>query len=461
MATRSHGLRRELTLRDLVMMQVVLIVGFHWTGFAAKQGSSQVLVWLLAIVCFYLPLAGVVMKLSRAMPVEGGIYQWVKAGISPFAGFMAAWGITTYVIVNSGSIGSQLASGFAWAAGPSGAWMGTSKWFSLLMTALFCVFSWFVNVRGLRFTKWLTESCGYMWGVIVALLAYLLVAALLHGGFATPHAVSLTLPGFSLLTVGVLAKMSIGALSGFDSSAVFAEECRKPENDVARSVFIAAPAIALMYMLSTASLLAYTVPANIDLAAPIQQAIRAGFGSGALADTMILILVAIYSYALIVSFAILIGMVGRLPMVAGWDGLLPAWWSELHPKWRTPSRAIAAVCALIMLMAVIAVWGAENQEAFEALNASATASLCAMYALLFATILFGFRDAPERPGLVIKLGAALAFSVALVSFVLQIVPLGEVRDAKVFAVKVIGVVVLTIGIGAGLYWRGASRSKHL
>jgi amino acid transporter len=89
METTKHGFRRELKLRDLVLMQVILIVALQWTGFAAKQGSTQIVLWLLAIVTFYLPLAAVVIKLSRAMPAEGGVYQWVKEGLSPFGGYMA------------------------------------------------------------------------------------------------------------------------------------------------------------------------------------------------------------------------------------------------------------------------------------------------------------------------------------------------------------------------------------
>src|SRR6266853_3298394 len=114
----KHGLRRELKLRDLVLMQLILIVSLTWTGFAAKQGSTQIVLWLMAIVFFYLPLAAVVMKLSRAMPVEGGVYQWVKEGLSPFAGYMAGWALTVTSICFFSSIGSQLANGFAYAGGP-------------------------------------------------------------------------------------------------------------------------------------------------------------------------------------------------------------------------------------------------------------------------------------------------------------------------------------------------------
>ncbi len=98
MQAKNHGLRRELKLRDLVPMQIVLIFSLIWSGFAAKQGSSQIALWFIAIVLFYLPLAAVVMKLNRAVPEEGGVYQWVKAGLSPFAGYMAAWNITLYAV---------------------------------------------------------------------------------------------------------------------------------------------------------------------------------------------------------------------------------------------------------------------------------------------------------------------------------------------------------------------------
>jgi amino acid transporter len=214
-----------------------------------------------------------------------------------------------------------------------------------------------------------------------------------------------------------------------------------------------------MYVLTTASLLAYTSPANIDLAAPVQQAMNAGLGKGTFGSLLTSLSVALFSYAATASEVIFVGMVSRLPMVAGWDGLLPKWWSELHPRFRTPSKAIGAICVSMILMAVFSLWGAGNQEAVQALTGAATAGLCVMYALLFATVLFGFRRAPEPPGLTIRLGALAALLVALVSFVLQIVPLGEVPRPAVFAVKVGALIVLTNGLGAYLYWNGAKKLR--
>ncbi|PYS43707.1 MAG: hypothetical protein DMF71_06505 [Acidobacteria bacterium] len=48
---RSTALKKELGLRDLVLIQVVFVVGTVWVGFAAKLGSSQMAFWLIAIAC--------------------------------------------------------------------------------------------------------------------------------------------------------------------------------------------------------------------------------------------------------------------------------------------------------------------------------------------------------------------------------------------------------------------------
>jgi hypothetical protein len=56
---RSAVFKKELGLFDLVLTQVVFVVGTIWVGHAAKLGSQQNVFWILAIVTFYLPLAAV------------------------------------------------------------------------------------------------------------------------------------------------------------------------------------------------------------------------------------------------------------------------------------------------------------------------------------------------------------------------------------------------------------------
>src|SRR6476661_5351322 len=67
---RSAHLPKDLGLVDLTLTQVLFIVGLPWVGVAAKQGPAHVVLWLAAIVFFYLPSAAVVIHLNRAMPLE-------------------------------------------------------------------------------------------------------------------------------------------------------------------------------------------------------------------------------------------------------------------------------------------------------------------------------------------------------------------------------------------------------
>ncbi|MGB6431337.1 MAG: APC family permease [Candidatus Acidiferrales bacterium] len=454
METTNHGLRRELRLRDLVPMQVALIVWLGWAGFAAKQGSSEIALWLLAIFLFYLPLAAIVMKLSRAMPVEGGAYQWIKEGLSPFAGYMAAWNLTIYVIAAFATIGSFLANGFFYAAGPNDSWMLTSTLFALTLTAIACVIAYVFNVRGLRLAKWWSNA-----GALLTFATFLALLCVLIKAWATaaPSArssFSIAWPAFSVLTLAVFAKMAVGALSGFDSSAVFSEECRKPENDVARSVLIAAPLIALMYILGTSAVLSYIAPAKVDVSAALPQVMQAGFGVTGFGRALTVLVAGAFDISFLASMVICVGMVARLPMVAGWDGLLPRWWSTLHPKFRTPSRAIGAVTITLMFLGLLSLLGAGNQEAVQVGASVDVGSLCITYLLLFGVVLFGFRSRGWHPGQGVRLGALSGFAVALISLIFNIVPVGDVASRALFAIKVIASICATNAVGAYLYWRG-------
>src|SRR3954470_6393041 len=104
-AASSHSLRRELGLTDVVLTQIVYVVGITWVGTAAKLGHSQVVFWLAAMLLFYLPQAAVVVHLSRRFPLEGGLYQWAKLGLSGGVAFLVAWNLWLYAIVLLGAFG--------------------------------------------------------------------------------------------------------------------------------------------------------------------------------------------------------------------------------------------------------------------------------------------------------------------------------------------------------------------
>ena len=51
----------------------------------------MLVVWISALVGFFIPLAASVMELSSRYPQEGGMYIWTREAFGDFAGFLSAW----------------------------------------------------------------------------------------------------------------------------------------------------------------------------------------------------------------------------------------------------------------------------------------------------------------------------------------------------------------------------------
>src|ERR1022692_3771959 len=196
---RSASLTRELRLTDLVFLQILLIVGLPWIGYAARLGGAHFALWLpwigyaarlggahfalwlLAILLFYFPLAATVTFLSRRLPLEGGIYQWVKLGISPFAGFQAAWNYSFFLILIYAASGSVVANSLSYVAGPRAAWMSSSKPVILACSLVFFALVYLVNYRGLHLARWVTSAGGALVVGLYLLIIGLLVLRLARG----------------------------------------------------------------------------------------------------------------------------------------------------------------------------------------------------------------------------------------------------------------------------------------
>src|SRR5207247_4574480 len=97
------------------------------------------------------------------------------------------------------------------------------------------------------------------------------------------------------------------------------------------SVLVAASFIVLMFILGTDSVIALVPRDRIDLVSPIPQALSLGFeGSGVLR----LIVPALILLLLLRQLGVVTMVFNgnkRLPLVAGWDNLLPGRFARLHP----------------------------------------------------------------------------------------------------------------------------------
>ncbi|MDR3736379.1 MAG: APC family permease [Acidobacteriaceae bacterium] len=471
-AAESHVLKKELRLRDLVLMQVVLVVGITWSGIAARQGPNHVWFWILGIVAIFIPQAMVVQYAAQIWPLEGGVYQWTKYALGPFAGFMAAWNFALWALFAVSNLSILFSSSVAFALGSRWAWIADDKH---LITGLnFLLFGVIlaVTIPGFRIGKWANHFAAAVTLFLGASLAVLIVyhpgASRAHPHVSPQLPISFAFPAITLMSINLFSKMCNSALTGLEQLAVFAGETRDPGRSIMRSAWIGAPLTALIYILMTVSMLTYTPASQIDLAAPVPQVLAAAFGgSGGGAPVWIVLLgrCAIFALALsvVAQYSVIIAATSRLPLVAGWDHLVPQWFTRLHPRYRTPTRSIYFITLCALALGLGSLYGAGHEEAFQLINGGSVASYGIYYVLFFAVpiaVLFSkkLRGLP-RPGFWLVLSALSGIFITLLGVVFALKPIIYVSNQFIFGLKV-GVVTLAVNVaGALLYLRGVRRKK--
>ena len=448
---RSSGFKKELGLTDLVLTQILFIVGLPWVGVAAKQGPSHIVLWLAAILLFYIPSAVVVIYLNRAMPLEGGLYQWAKLGFNDLLGFMVAWNLWLFAILNTSEVGLQVTQYLAYIMGPGSEWLTANVWFiGIVNTAIISALI-IITVVGLGVGKWVHKAGGVLMILIFAAILVLPLLNLATGSIAEYHPFRTEMPVLSLMTLNLLGKMGFGALGGFEYVAIHAGEARDPVRTIGRSVILAAPIIAAMFILGTGSVLSLIPQDQIDLIAPIPQVLSVGFGPlGFIAGIASLTIVAMLSIRLAQSSVMFAGNT-RLPMVAGWDSLLPVWFTKIHAKYKTPVNSILFVGAATLVMGIVGLIGVGKQEAFQLLWNASGVFYALTYLVMFAIPLIGLRSSGQKVPIWLKLAAFCGFAMTLLYVALSVVPIVQVQSRVMFAVKIGGLIAVANLIGLAAY----------
>src|SRR5215471_15333656 len=449
---RSVALKKPLALRDLVLTQILFVVGSSWVGTAAKLGQAHLFFWLLAILLFYIPQAVVVMYLSNRIPLEGGIYQWAKLGFNEFAGFIVAWNLWLLSITVIALGGMFVTTNISYAIGRGAAWMPDSKWcVSLISAALVIGLGW-TCVRGLSLGKWVHNVGAFAMLAVYTTLVLLPLLAFARGELKSYQPLQLALPTMSIFyCFNIFTKLAVGALSVFEYVAILAGETRSPARDIGRSVLIASPIIALMFIFGTSSVLAFIGNNPIDLIGPVPQTLRLGLRSFPIAGAIASIGILLMTARSISSTSVHVTGSSRLPMVAGWDQLLPAWFSRLHPRYKTPINSIIFVGAVTLVIAISSQIGAGLQEAFQLVDNAANVFYGIVYAVMFAIPIAGATAVRAGARAWLRLAAGCGLIVCLLAIFFTIYPIIDVPNRLVFATKIIAVTLAANLIGITIF----------
>jgi amino acid transporter len=185
-----------------------------------------------------------------------------------------------------------------------------------------------------------------------------------------------------------------------------------------------------------------------------------GFGPlGGAAAIGTLTILALLSIRLAQS-SVMFGGNTRLPMVAGWDNLLPDWFTRLHARYRTPVNSILFVGAATFFMSVVGLIGVGKQEAFQILWNASGLFYALTYVVMFTIPIFGLRSAALKTPFWLKLASGFGLLMTLLYVALSVVPIINVEDRLSFAIKIGGLIVIMNAIGTLIFLAAKRKSPR-
>jgi glutamate:GABA antiporter len=454
-------LPRVLTLRDVVLFNIVAVLSLRWTATAAAAGPSSLTLWVLAGLLFFIPQGLAVSYLGTRFPREGGIYVWTKQAFGEGHGFLCGWcywinNILYYpnLLMSTAVIGTYMIG--------RGDTSLMENWTYILLTTLAALWlAVWLNVVGLKTGRWL-QNVGAVGTYIpgAALIGFGL-HALLTRGPATRISLETLTPNLKDMSALNLWASIAFAYAGLELCSVMGDEVKDPRRTLSRSIYIAAPFIAFLYIAGTASVLWLVPRTEVHVVSGFFQAMAAGARDLGGLGWIIPVAAAFYVLGNVGGIGAWLTGPARVAFVIGLDRYFPPAFGRVHPRWKTPYVAILtqAVLATIFLLLSVLGKGTTVEKAYLIVLDTMLLIYFIPYIYLFICYLVVRLKEPELPawrgeragawlvglsGLLLTLGAMLVASI----------PPSDTADPWLFRLKVIGGAGLFVLLGGVIYWRG-------
>lgn len=215
----------------------------------------------------------------------------------------------------------------------------------------------------------------------------------------------------------------------------------------------------MVYTLATSSILAFVSPETVDVVAPIPQALNLGSRSFGLFKVVVPLAILSLFVNYPTTFTTYFSGSVRLPMTAGWDHLLPEWFSRLHAVHKTPGNWIFFVAAATLAASIAALIGVGPQEAYELLLTWGFTFYAIAYLALFAIPLFAPKERGLRPRPWLRLAALSGFLMTLLYVALSIFPIIDVDSSSHYSLRIAAVVLGANVLGWLIYGAGQGKRR--
>jgi amino acid transporter len=384
-------------------------------------GLASVFLYVLPAFVFLLPISLVAAELASGWP--GGVYNWVREGISAPMGLLAVWCEFAQTIFYYPALLAYVAGTLAYVIDPQLASNGVYN------AAIIIVLFWggvLVSARGTALVAALSSS-GTLIGTLIpgAILVALGIAYLLQGNHsAAPMTAQHLVPAWTGLASIVLVVNSFFTYAGIEVNAVHVDELRNPGRDYPKSIFLAMALVLAVFILPTLAI-AWVIPANqISFTAGVMQAFDSLLTHFGLAFAVPVIAIALAVGALAGMMAWLDGPSEGLLRIGREQGFLPPYFQKVNGK-GIEVRILTAQGVVITLIALLYAFIPSVSHAYWIFAAMATQVYLIMYVLMFIAAMRLRRSQPDHArgyrapalGLLCLLGAVSSVAALIIGFI--------------------------------------------
>jgi glutamate:GABA antiporter len=413
--------RRYITWTALTMMTVGSVGYLGSAPALSVFGLASVFLYVLPALVFLLPVSLVAAELASGW--QGGVYNWVKEGISAPMGLLAVWCQFAQTIFYYPALLAYVGGTLAYIINPTLA--GNGVYNAVIIIVLF----WggvLVSSRGVALAAELASG-GTILGTLIpgALLVAFGAAYLAQGHHsAAPMTAHHLLPAWTGLGSIVLIVNSFFTYAGVEVNAVHVDELRNPGREYPRSVFVAIVLVLAVFIGPTLAI-SWVIPAGrISFTAGVMQAFNSLFDHYGLGFAVPLIAIALAVGALAGMICWLDGPSEGLLKIGREEGYLPPYFQQVNRK-GIEVRILAAQGTVITLIALLYAFIPSVSHAYWIFAAMATQVYLIMYVLMFIAAVRLRRSQPEHArgyrapalGALCVLGAVSSVAALVIGFV--------------------------------------------
>lgn len=460
---------KVLGVRDIVLMNIVAILSIRQIPNVAPYGASSVLLWILAAMGLFLPLAMVCGELSTGWPEEGGIFVWVREAYGQRVGWTCAFLFICCCVLFFPMMLQFMMTTIAFCFNET---LAENKTFIGISSIIIFWALTYLNIYGMEWTKKI-NNFGAMFGVIVPGIVLILLAlywvATGHPMQTDYHTTANWFPQLNKWGTIVFLSSMMFAFAGMEVSPMIAGRCKNPQKDFPRAIMISAVIIVGIYILGTIALNTIFPADDANIIAGIMQGMKMASINLGIPWLLPLmgIMIAIGALGQINSW--LVGPIYMLNVANSEQHVLGTKIGEMHPKYNTPAFALKVEAVLVSIFCLSTFVSPSMEAAYWTLTALNTLCYFIPYLLMFSSFYILRKKFPdvERsfkiPGKILPaILPAMGFLSVAFAIVLLFVPPDQIDlgNLVVYELQIGGGGVLFALIGDLLYKRALKKNRQ-